>query len=427
MSTFLGVNPRVPNLLITFSVASPAILLSFLTAGTYGAPSGFKSLRLWSSGPTSFAVSRPQATPSPSPAPVIMEFLDAAYSVEENSGSVLITVVRAGDASVSASVQYSTQDITASHLSDYNLEWGTVRFAAGETSKRFAVFITDDGYVENSETVALKLTNPTGGTPFLGSQSDAVLTIVENDTVQAATNIIDNERFFVRQQYVDFLNREPDDGGLDYWSAQIAQCGADSNCLSRRRADVSAAFFVEQEFQEAGYFVYRLHLASTGHQPAYPQYIRGRTQVIGGPDLVASQMAYAQELVNPAYSGLSNEGYVDQLFTNASITPSPTERAALIGGLSATPPTETRASVLIKIANHNTLVQREYNAAFVLAQYFNYLQRDPDLAGYDFWLNVLNNREPNNYSGMVCAFITSDEYQRRFAPVISRTNANCGP
>ena len=55
--------------------------------------------------------------------------------------------------------------------------------------------------------------------------------------------------------------------------------------------------------------------------------------------------------------------------------------------------------------------QAEYNSAFVLMEYFGYLKRDPDQAGYDFWLNILNHREPGNYRGMVCAFITSDEYQ----------------
>ena len=42
------------------------------------------------------------------------------------------------------------------------------------------------------------------------------------------------------------------------------------------------------------------------------------------------------------------------------------------------------------------------------------LGRYPDLDGYDFWLNILNNAEPNNYRAMVCAFITSAEYQHRF-------------
>jgi hypothetical protein len=59
-------------------------------------------------------------------------------------------------------------------------------------------------------------------------------------------------------------------------------------------------------------------------------------------------------------------------------------------------------------------------------QYFGYLRRDPDQGGYDFWLNILNNREPNNYRAMVCAFLTSAEYQQRFGASVTRTNRDCG-
>jgi len=68
----------------------------------------------------------------------------------------------------------------------------------------------------------------------------------------------------------------------------------------------------------------------------------------------------------------------------------------------------------------------QYNPAFVLMQYFGYLRRDVDRDGYDFWLDVINNREPNNYHGMVCSFITSTEYQLRFGSVVTRSNADCG-
>lgn len=87
---------------------------------------------------------------------------------------------------------------------------------------------------------------------------------------------------------------------------------------------------------------------------------------------------------------------------------------------------KSRADVLrdvIEIAEYKT---REYNRAFVLMQYFGCLRRDPDPGGYDFWLDVLNNREPNNYRGMICAFLTSAEYQLRFAPFVTHTNAECG-
>jgi hypothetical protein len=60
-------------------------------------------------------------------------------------------------------------------------------------------------------------------------------------------------------------------------------------------------------------------------------------------------------------------------------------------------------------------------------QYFGYLRRDPDQGGYGFWLSVLNTSEQNNYRGMVCAFVTSAEYQLRFGSNVTHTNAECGP
>jgi hypothetical protein len=66
----------------------------------------------------------------------------------------------------------------------------------------------------------------------------------------------------------------------------------------------------------------------------------------------------------------------------------------------------------------------------VLTEYFGYLRRNPDQGGYDFWLNVLNesgrNGGPANYRAMVCSFITSTEYQRRFSAIVSHGNAECG-
>jgi hypothetical protein len=44
-------------------------------------------------------------------------------------------------------------------------------------------------------------------------------------------------------------------------------------------------------------------------------------------------------------------------------------------------------------------------SAFVLAEYFGYLRRDPDQGGYQFWLNVLNNREPGNIGAWSAPFL----------------------
>ena len=76
------------------------------------------------------------------------------------------------------------------------------------------------------------------------------------------------------------------------------------------------------------------------------------------------------------------------------------------------------------LADEASLKQAEYNRAFVLAQYFGYLRRDPEDSGYNFWLNVLDS-QPSNSRAMVRAFITSTEYQNRFGPVHTHSNAEC--
>jgi uncharacterized protein (TIGR03118 family) len=88
-------------------------------------------------------------------------------------------------------------------------------------------------------------------------------------------------------------------------------------------------------------------------------------------------------------------------------------RDALTAGLNGA--TETRATVLRKVAEQEELKLREFNAAFVLMEYFGFLRRDPDTAGFNFWLNKLNAFNGDFLQAeMVKAFITSLEYRQRF-------------
>lgn len=65
-----------------------------------------------------------------------------------------------------------------------------------------------------------------------------------------STNPIDDSRYFVRQHYRDFLLREPDQGGWDFWTGQITQCGSDLGCVAAFRIGVSRAFFESGEFRQ---------------------------------------------------------------------------------------------------------------------------------------------------------------------------------
>src|SRR4029453_5958375 len=96
------------------------------------------------------------------------------------------------------------------------------------------------------------------------------------------TNQIDTAGFFVRQHYLDFLGREPDAGGLDFWTNEITRCGFDQACIRNRRIDVSAAFFIESEFQQVGSFVIRLYRAAFDRRPTFSEFSTDRGLVVGG-------------------------------------------------------------------------------------------------------------------------------------------------
>jgi len=61
----------------------------------------------------------------------------------------------------------------------------------------------------------------------------------------------------VHQHYIDFLGREPDSGGIGFWTNEITICGANPQCIEVKRINVSAAFFLSIEFQQTGYLVER--------------------------------------------------------------------------------------------------------------------------------------------------------------------------
>ena len=121
---------------------------------------------------------------------------------------------------------------------------------------------------------------------------------------------------------------------------------------------------------------------------------------------------------------MSASQFVNTLYDTAVVMNNPTQRQQAIDAL--TNGTKSRAQVLLDLTEIAEFKQREYNPSFVLMQYFGYLRRDPDPGGYEFWLDVINNRQPNNYPSMICAFLTSSEYQQRFSSVVTRLNAQCG-
>ncbi|MDQ2854792.1 MAG: DUF4214 domain-containing protein, partial [Acidobacteriota bacterium] len=253
----------------------------------------------------------------------------------------------------------------------------------------------------------------------------------------ATPNPVDDAHFFVRQHYRDFLGRNAEQNGLDYWTSQISQCGTDAECIRTRRIDVSAAFFAETEFQETGSYVYRLYEAALGRRPSFGEFIAGRGQVVAGANVQANKQVFAQEFVDRTefvrkYPASMNAAqFVDALLALASkssgarLAQQRAELLALYNGGDA-----GRVAIVRRVAESDAFTQAEYNRAFVVMQYFGYLRRDPDERGFQFWLNVLQNQSTTDttaYRAMVCSFLNSTEYQSRFGMTLTHTNDECGP
>jgi Tol biopolymer transport system component len=385
-----------------------------------------------------FACAVPQAVPEPS----FVQLSAAAYLGFESQGPVFITVTRTGNVSAPATVGYATSDGTASERNDYGAAAGTLRFAAGETLKHFELVINDDPFVEDQEEFTLTL-----GSPYrtrLGARASAVVSILSNDAAPEGTlNYSDDTFFFVRQHYRDFLGREPDDAGFVYWMSEIESCGEDAACREVKRINVSAAFFLSIEFQETGFFVYRVRMLAGGRlrwlDNPVPVTLRdflhdvqqvAQGVVVGEPGwqqrLEANKRAYVEDLVRREWFAdvfpgtTATPGYVYKLYDGSNRE---LPQATLNNLLASASAGASRAQVLRAAAEDPTFSKLESNRAFVLMQYFGYLRRDPDaapepglnFAGFNFWLGKLNQFGGNFVNAeMVKAFINSAEYRRRF-------------
>ena len=271
---------------------------------------------------------------------------------------------------------------------------GNYRFSEVETSGFYTVVPARTDYAFSPATRSFSQ---------LGNQTEAAFTASSSGVT---ANPLDTPEYFVRQQYLDVLGREPDESGFNYWSDQLLAC-TDANCIRAQRIGVAAAFFIEPEAQQTGSYIYDLYAGTLNRKPAFAEYSVDRQQVVGGANLEAQKTAFAQSFVQRAefaaryQANTTAESFVDALLQNVQSSGGDLsgERTSLIGAYNAGASlNESRASVLRAIADNAAFKQTQYNAAFVLTEYFGYLRRDAETDGFNFWLNVLNNSDPRQLS-----------------------------
>jgi hypothetical protein len=246
------------------------------------------------------------------------------------------------------------------------------------------------------------------------------------------------------------LNRPADQSGLTFWMGTITSCINDAQCTEVKRINTSAAFFLSIEFQQTGNLVYKMYKAAFGNLPggkpvavdrapfiADTQQIQSTpAQVIVGQgnwqaQLETNKQVFALAFVQrsafqSAHASQDVNTYVASLFSNTGATPTSAETTAAVNAFSNAGGGDAgRAAALRSVCESASVSNKLFNEAFVLMQYFGYLQRNPydppeptlDYQGYNFWLSKLNSFGGDFIKAeMVKAFIASDEYRHRFGP-----------
>jgi subtilisin family serine protease len=374
------------------------------------------------------------------------------YQVGEGDARATITVTRTGDTSSGVTVDYRTVDSDTFNIGcadtvnnnggafarcDFATTVGRLSFAANELSKTITVPLIDDGHDENAETFQLQLSNVAGSGTTLGAQNLATVTITDNDEAGARNPIITlspaDYSFFVRQQYLDFLSREPEPS--EPWTAVMNRCpnvntGPATNTDCDRIA-VSRAFFEAPEFNLKGSYAFRFYKVAFNRLPQYTEIVTDMSFLAGATEAevyarraqLATAFVARQEFAN-IYGGLSNPQFVSALLGRyglASVTtPDPfTPDSGTRVTLTSADLTNrldsnllTRAQVFRAIADSDQVFAIEFNSAFVAVQYYGYLRRTPEAAGYQANLDAL--QRGTSRREMINGFLNSTEYRLRF-------------
>ncbi len=245
--------------------------------------------------------------------------------------------------------------------------------------------------------------------------------------LRPGTNVritIDDSDFFVQQHYIDFLSRFPEPAGfsswLNYLNSEQQRCPSDPVCIHEARITASSSFFLSQEFNLKGGYVFRFYKSSLGRVPAYAEMVADMRSVTGttADEVIQKRMAFATNWVLRADfltafpRSLTPTAFVDQISQAAGITLG--NRSQIISDLTAANNSDAgRAVAMRAIADSQEEQNKEFNTSFVYMQYVGYLRRAPEQGGYDAWLTYLN-AHPTDFRVMVHGFMDSIEYRNRF-------------
>lgn len=224
-----------------------------------------------------------------------VSFATNLFTVDEYANQALITATLSSPSGRTLSVNYASSNGTATAGSDYSAVSGTLIFSPGQTSRSFAVPISNDTIDEPDETVRLYLSNPTNA--LLGAQASANLLIIDDDPPPAgfstnnfyaggaagvATISVRLNTPFSQTVLVGYTTSDGTaQGGIDYVAA--------SGTLVFGAGETNKSFFVNILSNPSRPLSQTVRLGLTSFNNAIPGLVTNATLTLMSPSLGASR------------------------------------------------------------------------------------------------------------------------------------------
>ena len=221
-----------------------------------------------------------------------------------------------------------------------------------------------------------------------------------------AMPVLDDNEFFVRQQYLDIFNRAPTPAELSDGMYRL------DKHLSTR-AEIATELVLRPEFFDRARSVASVYRGALGREGEYNGWLHNLNAMrFGGltfTELATYFLQCPEYLLKYGYP--DNTGFMYLLYRNVL------ERDPDLTGLTDAvrildSGAVTRTDMLLYFITSPEYTQRFHNPDFVRLVFFTQLRRYPDMAGWNTYLNLMQSGTPS--VEIIDSILRSPDYEARF-------------
>lgn len=381
---------------------APVVFVTLVGGSENGAPRSESSVKI------SSAQQLDAPTDKPADLAMPLGLIDFTAVAASRGATETFSLFVDGDIAINGYWKQNTQGIWVNLASaEYG---GRVVTENGKTRLDFT--ITDGGQFDDDGKADGIISDP-GAPGWFGSADSDKDQFPDTLEAQNGLNvgIKDNDvftssKFFVMQLYRDILGREAEAAGLQHWLDQL-----DNGSLTQTRT--AAIFLDSTEFQGGAGALVRLYAAAFERLPDQEglQHWLQELQYGGSLNQVARSFTASSEFTT-RYDALDSAGYIDQLYTQ--LLGRSAETAGKTYWKEQLENGQSRSDLLLSLSESQEYRQLMDQEVTLALTYLGLLDRSPDTAGYDFWLNQLEQNADE--ANVIASFMASTEYHDRFLP-----------